>query len=187
MTRNRSNLRGFTLIELILVMIILTIVAGAVAPMLRGFTAGRSVANSARAMLALAQYAHTQSMSEGRAYRLNFDTTSGAFWLTADSDGNFNPPPNDFGSRQTLDQGVKMQVDITAPVVPLDEQQTGPTGMQTPQQQQAPSEQYVEFDPSGRTQQFSVTLADQRGSVIGLACASATDQLRILGPGEVAQ
>ncbi len=183
MRNRRSNFRAFTLIELILVMIILTIVAGAVAPMLRGFTAGRRIANSARAMLALSQYARTQSMSEGRIYRLNFDPTAGAFWLTEDQDGTFAAPTNDFGDRQTLESGEKMQIEITAPVVPLDEQQTGsPT---TPQA--APSDQYVEFDPSGRTQQVTITLTDQFGSAVQLACASATDQLRIVPAGEAVQ
>ena len=183
MRARRSNFRAFTLIELILVMIILTIVAGAVAPMLRGFTAGRRVANSARAMLALSQYARTQAMSEGRIYRLNFDSNAGAFWLTVDQDGTFVAPSNDFGNRQTLESGEKMQVEITAPVVPLDEQQTGAAA--APQTE--PNEQYVEFDPSGRTQQVTITLTDQFGSTVRLACASATDQLRIVPAGEAVE
>src|SRR5208282_4789621 len=132
MTSQRSNLRGFTLIELILVMVIISFVAAAVVPLLRGFAAGRRTADSARMILALAQYAHTQAEAEGRAYRLNFDDSAGTFWLTADhDDGTFQAPTNDFGKKQTVDAGVTMQVDITPPVVPLDEQQTGmPTSAQ---------------------------------------------------------
>jgi type II secretion system protein H len=178
-----SPARGFTLIELILVMIILTIVAGAVAPMLRGFTIGRRVANTARTMLALSQYARTQSMSEGRVYRLNFDTNGGSFWLTVDNAGTFDPPTNDFGNPQKLDSGIKMKVDIAATVVPLDEQQTGAAATPAP----LPSDQFVEFDPSGRTQQVTVTLIDQFGATVQLACASATDQMRIVPSGEAAQ
>jgi type II secretion system protein H len=183
MQRRRANFRAFTLIELILVMIILTIVAGAVAPMLRGFTVGRRVANSARELLAMSQYARTQSASEGRIYRLNFDQNAGAFWLTVDNNGTYEAPTNDFGARQTLDSGVKMQVQIAAVVVPLDEQESGVPATSAP----LPNDQYVQFDPSGRTQQVTVTLTDQFGSQVQVACASATDQMRILAAGETVQ
>lgn len=182
MTSHRSNLRGFTLIELILVMIILTIVVGAVAPLLRGFSAGRRTANSARMILALAQYAHTQAESEGRIYRLNFDDSAGTFWLTADhDDGTFQSPTNDFGKKQTLDPGVTMQVEITPPVIPLDEQQTeSPTAPQP-----VAIGNYVEFDPGGRSQPVTISLKDNFGSTVQLACVSETDELRILSPQEM--
>ncbi|MGA3066683.1 MAG: GspH/FimT family pseudopilin [Tepidisphaeraceae bacterium] len=182
MNPNRSNLRGFTLIELILVMVILTIVVGAIAPLLRGFAAGRRTADSARMILALAQYAHTQAQAEGRTYRLNFDDSAGTFWLTADhDDGTFQPPTNDFGKTQKLYPGVTMQVDITPPVVPLDQQQSATPTSPQPTLPGA----YVEFDPGGRSQPVKISLKDNFGSTVQLACASETDELRILSPQEM--
>jgi type II secretory pathway pseudopilin PulG len=188
MIRNRSNLRAFTLIELILVMVIITFVVGAVVPLLRGFSAGRRTADSARMILALAQYAHTQAESEGRTYRLNFDDSAGTFWLTADhDDGTFQPPANDFGKTQSLDAGVKMQVEITPPVIPLDEQQSQTPTPTLSKSQPTDAGSYVEFDPSGRSQPVTISLSDNFGSKVQLACVSATDELRIVPAQEASQ
>ena len=79
--------RGFTLLELILVMVILSTVLAMAAPSLRGFFASRKTHDTAAQILALTQFARSQAISEGIVYRLNFDTRQRTYWLTAQQAG----------------------------------------------------------------------------------------------------
>src|SRR5580704_5018450 len=114
MRARRIRHSGFTLMELILVMLIIAIISGMLVPALARFTAGRAVDNLGRQIVGIAQYAHAQAISEARTYRLNFDPGSGQFWLTADAgNGTFNPPTGNFSQRYSSPDGVKMQVQVT--------------------------------------------------------------------------
>lgn len=57
--------RGFTLIELILVMALLTIVMALASPQLAGFFRGRSIDSEARRFVSLTRYAQSRAVSEG--------------------------------------------------------------------------------------------------------------------------
>jgi type II secretion system protein H len=164
MLLRRSKSSGFTLVELILVLAILALVAAAVAPSLRGFGVGRSNSDTATRILALAKYARSEAVNDGRTYRLNFDVNELAFWLTVQNGGAFQPAVGDFGDRYQAGDGVaRLQVDLPAQ----------PDGV------------YVAFGPTGRTDPVQIRLTDKLGGVIGLACLSATEEFRILRPEEM--
>src|ERR1700733_6283915 len=93
--RFRSS-SGFTLIELILVLVIIAIIAAIVMPSVSAFSAGRSSQNTASQIVVLANYARAQAAAEGRIYRLNFDTTKQTYWLTAQTRATFSPPANEY-------------------------------------------------------------------------------------------
>ena len=57
--------RAFTLLELILVMFLLAIVAGFVAPQMSSFIRGRNLNFEARRLLSLTHYAQQRAVSEG--------------------------------------------------------------------------------------------------------------------------
>jgi type II secretion system protein H len=154
---------GFTLVELLIVMIIITLIVGAVAPKFAAFTAGRKAADGARQIVSLAQYAHTQAISEGKDYRLNVDATKKAFWITRENDGTFDPPPNDFGRTFVVDDSVQMASDFPS---------------------QTSGGEYVTFRPTGRSEPGSVTLTDRNGNSVVVMCPSATEVFHIAKPGE---
>src|SRR3954470_17536541 len=80
---NFTHRPAFTLLELILVMLILTLIVGLVVPSLRRFSQGRNLGYAATQITAMANYAHTQAISQGKPYRLNLDPGNGTYWLTA--------------------------------------------------------------------------------------------------------
>ena len=63
---------GFTLIELVLVMFVVALIAGILAPALIRFTAGRVVDNFGRQIVALCQLARMKSTNEAQTYYVTF-------------------------------------------------------------------------------------------------------------------
>src|SRR5262245_10003646 len=76
---------GFTLIELILVMTILTIAVSITAPALANFFRGRSLDSEARRLLSLTRAAQSRAASEGIPIDLWVDSTQNAYGVTAES------------------------------------------------------------------------------------------------------
>jgi type II secretion system protein H len=76
--------RGFTLIELILVMAILTIAVSVTAPTLSNFFRGRTLDSEARRLLALTHSGQNRAVSEGVPMDLWVDPDRGTFGLEAE-------------------------------------------------------------------------------------------------------
>ncbi len=93
------------MVELILVMVVICIILGGVAPSLRGFFNSRKTTNAAAQIMALIQYARTQAVAGGAVYRLNFDTTKNQYWLTIQSGGSFVNINTEYGITYSLPEG----------------------------------------------------------------------------------
>jgi len=99
--------RGFTLIELILVMALLTIVISLTAPKLSRFFHGRTLDSEARRLLALTRSGQSRAVSEGMPMDLWMDTEQGTFGLEAEpSYDTSDPKAVDF----ELDSGLQLEV-----------------------------------------------------------------------------
>jgi type II secretion system protein H len=158
MLHTRSRISGFTLIELILVMAILVFVVAMIAPSLRGFGVGRRKSDMATLLVGVANYARTQAVTEGRAYRLNFDAQNPGFQLTVQEGATFKAIGNDYGNKVMLVDGIQLRTDIAAQ----------PDGV------------HIDFHPNGRTDPAHVWFTDKLGDTIEVACESATEMFRVL-------
>jgi prepilin-type N-terminal cleavage/methylation domain-containing protein len=107
--------RGFTLIELILVMALLTIVISLTAPRLSRFFHSRTLDSEARRLLALTRSGQSRAVSEGVPMDLWVDAEQGTFGLAAEpSYETSDPNAVDF----TLDGGLQLAVVIKTVVTP---------------------------------------------------------------------
>lgn len=158
----RINRSGFTLLELVLVLAILTLVVAMIAPSLQGFAAGRSGRNLATNLLSLTRYARTQAISEGRVYRLNIDPAGRKAWLTAESGATFAAPENDYGREVEVPESSTLTTDLRATDAGV----------------------FVQFYPGGRCDVASFQITDRFGETISLASESPTQMYRIAGPAE---
>jgi type II secretion system protein H len=106
----RSRQGGFTLIELILVMTILTIAISITAPALSNFFRGRSLDSEARRLLALTRLGQTRAVSEGLPVQLWIDATRDECGLEADSSYDTTDA---HAVEFTLDRDLQIETDNT--------------------------------------------------------------------------
>ena len=159
-------------------MAILTIVVAIAAPKMAGFAIGRKTNYAAIQVVALAKYARTQAINDGRSYRLNFDTTANppALWLTVQQVGQvYDSPPNSWGKRVELSEGLTLRTDLTGQPSNATNGPGGANGT------------YIEFHPDGRTGDgpVHVWITDRQDRVIEMACLSPTELFRVLEPNEM--
>ena len=154
---------GFTLLELVLVMMIICTVLAMAAPSLRGFFASRRTTDAAAQIVALTRLARSEAVSKGRIYRLNFDVAAGTYWLTAQEGGTFNRLQTEFGRVFSLPEGTSITWQGTSGDV---------------------AREHIEFYPNGRTETAEVRLTGRQGEVVDIACPSATELFQVVTPSE---
>ena len=146
----REHRSGFTLMELVLVLLILAMCAAAAAPALRGFSRGRRLPNTAQELALAARWCRVQAISEGTTYRLNIGVKDSRYWVTKldPETQTYVPVKTDFMPEETvLPEGISIDTTIAA---------DGDL-------------QYISFDPAGRTDVATIELSAE-GSVIDVSC-----------------
>ncbi|HUT29279.1 MAG TPA: GspH/FimT family pseudopilin [Sedimentisphaerales bacterium] len=151
--------QGFTLLELILVMVILSTVLAMAAPSLRGFFASRQMQDAAAQLLTLTQLARSQAVCEGTGYRLNLDVEQGQYWLTSWQSGAFEKIKTEFGQVFTLPKDTVMEL----------------YGVE-----RQGSEIFVSFAPQGTSSAARIRLVDRRGKIVDVMCRAATESFCIV-------
>ncbi len=158
----RSNNSGFTLIELVLVMLILATCAAIAAPSLSGFTRGRRLPNTAQEFVTTARWCRAQAVSDGITYRLNLDMGVGRWWVTKD-DGtgtNFVTPTDQL-----------MKIDYTVPdgIVMFTNLKPSPTDGLI----------YISFDPGGKCDVTTVHFSSDNGAYVDVLCDTSLSSYHI--------
>ena len=151
--------RGFTLLELILVMIILCTVLAMAAPSLRGFFSSRQIRDVAEQMLALTHYAKTQSVYQSQYYRLYFDTDRREYWLSARRKSEYQRLKSDFGSKF----GIPGDIEI-------DFENFDREG----------SLYYIDFKPEGYSRQCRILLEDGKENYIDVVCYGPAESFEVI-------
>ena len=154
--------RGFTLLELILVMVVISAVLAISAPSLRGFFASRQTADLAGHILALTKYARSTAIVRGQPCRLNVDSAAGRFWLTVQETGAFVSPTSEMGRQHQLPEGASLKLECQA----------------RPQAE----EEYIQFEPSGRCDVATITIRGRQGDEYLVTTASGGEPYRVITP-----
>ena len=174
--------KGFTLLELLLVMIIIAIVMGITAPSLGLFSGSRHIINASANFVALTDYARSQSISEGRIYKLNIEKDKNVFWLTARSNGSFEKINKEIGRNFILPEGVE----IESLEIMYNYQETEVPGLRMPGQwyvedePENQGEESIIFSPDGFIQPATLRMRDKKGNQLEIKCSSPSDRFYVV-------
>jgi len=150
---------GFTLLELIIVLILISLVLALAAPSLRRFIRSRETSETASHLLALTHLARSQAAAQARVWRLNVDPEQAAYWLTAQQAGTFVQPQTEYGRYFRFPDGVAVTVDVP---------ETEDNAL------------YVQFYPDGRSDEATIELEDLEGRVLQVTSPSVTERFQIV-------
>jgi prepilin-type N-terminal cleavage/methylation domain-containing protein len=153
--------RGFTLIELVLVMLVITIAIGVVAPELRGWNRGARMHDTVDQIITLARLARTQAISTAQVHRLTVDS-SGRCYVSKQDGEQFVELGEGRDATFTAPEGVKLQ---------MTDLQGGPRD-------------FVEFYPNGRMQTARIRVSMEEGGYeTVIEAATSTEGFRVPAAG----
>ncbi len=158
---DRRRRSGFTLLELVLVMVIICTLLGAASPSLRGFFVSRKTDDTATRIAATTRLARSRAISEGCVYRLNFDLRERTFFLTVLDEGGFRQIESSLGLAFRLPEEVQVSI-------------VGAYGNRA----------YLDFFPDGRAEPATIRVTDVKGGVAEVVCAAPTEAFAVRQPGK---
>ncbi|HEV8292842.1 MAG TPA: GspH/FimT family pseudopilin [Tepidisphaeraceae bacterium] len=156
MKRRSKHLRpAFTLMELVLVLLILTIAMAIAAPSLRNFWKGNRVKDAGEQLAYITRLARTQAISDGAVYRLGIDANGAGYALyVQQAEGFVLIPTNNFA----LPEETRLEV-------------TKADGSAV---------DHIDFFPNGRTEPASIRLSAAGYNDIVLTCPSPTETFSLV-------
>ena len=139
-------MRGFTIIELLLVLSLLIIIVAVVTPNIR---LPQNLETTARQIAGMIQGIHDKSRASKRMHRLHFNLRTGQYWVTTVT-GLIESPASDtlFRGRRTLPPDIQFQDVMGSQRSRLREGKT-----------------FMQFFPVGRSEATIIYLQDQEKSV----------------------
>jgi prepilin-type N-terminal cleavage/methylation domain-containing protein len=183
------QLRAFTLVELILVMLLISTALAIASPSLRGFTRGRQASNAAGRVLALTHLARSLASAAGEPYRLCTSADGTACWLEHQEAGAYVAVQEGPGHRLELPEGLTVRVSTLQEVTPHlggDDAAAGRPGLglSAPGGGAGDAGGYVQFDPDGRADVAVLEVQDQTGQVLRVANPSPGERFHIVSQPE---
>lgn len=152
--------RGFTLIELVLVLMLMSLLLLAAAPSLTGWNRARRLDAASDGLLSAARWARAEAIVTAVPHRLEVDTGAGSYRVTRRDTDVFGPVTGEFGRDTILPPGVTVELST-------------PEGV---------SLTALEFYPNGRGTPARIYLVSEAGGEVILRSGGAADPLRRVEP-----
>jgi type II secretion system protein H len=171
MSAGRRSARGFTLVELILVMVVLVAVTAVVAPRFSDSFPSLQVRKSADRIFAWARKARADAAATGACHRLVLEPERRAFWIEREArplkePGKFTPLGGAW-EEETLPPDVVLSV--------VDGLEMDPSNSKR---------RYLEFFPDGSASAGSLEVSHEKGERRQVKIVAATSAVSIVDPGE---
>ncbi|MCE5184701.1 MAG: prepilin-type N-terminal cleavage/methylation domain-containing protein [Planctomycetaceae bacterium] len=150
---------GFTLLELILVMIILCTVLAMAAPSLKGFFSSRQLNSLAEQIQLLTRYARIQAVSEARYVRVEFDLNRRQYGVTALEGSRYELLKKDFAAWYKMPTDIEFEFEN----VNIDQ-----------------GRYVLQFDLRGHTKLCRIRLRDGNDNRIDLVCRTPAENFQLI-------
>lgn len=154
--RHLNDERGFTFIELIIVVVIIGIITAITTPMFRKTFAGIQLDNLARNIVSSARFCQERAIVERLRYRLNLDPEEGRYWILKEKDPSygegFERIEGRLGRVHYIPRGSSIRSE----------------------------EDYITFYPDGRADQVSIYLSDKTGRIYTLTTERRVGHVKVV-------
>jgi prepilin-type N-terminal cleavage/methylation domain-containing protein len=169
-SRRRAGARGragFTLYEVIIVLIVLLVIGGVVAPSFSGFLPSIRVRKTSDSLIATIEKARVDAVLTSRRFRIVFTREPAAFRLEYEPDpmnepGTFRRVPGEWGAKNELPDGLAFA-----------NLEGGETVAET-------TEDGIEFSPDGSASAMTIVVAHENGDRVTIAIDPATGRARVV-------
>lgn len=152
--------RGFTILELVIVLMLMAIVLAAVAPSLTGWNRGQRLDNAAGRLLAASRFARSEAISAAAPHRLEIDALGGSYRVTRLEAQSYMPVAGEFGRNAILPEAMVINI----------------------ARQDESGASVIEFYANGRLTPATVTLTADWGESLTLASTAAAESFRVVRP-----
>jgi type II secretion system protein H len=158
---------GFTLLELVLVMVIMCTALALVAPSLRGWSHGAELRDAADQFVAITRLARSQAAANSSTYRMVIDSQAGTYKLMQQNGQDFIELGTSWGRAYQLPEGVHIE---------LAKNLAGaPTGNTFANNAAPAPPNTIDFYATGRTEQVQVRMSSDHGGQFVITCPSPAE------------
>jgi type II secretion system protein H len=175
---SRSRQSGFTLLELMVVLVLIAIMTALIIPEMRGTLADAQLRSTARELVGVFNLAYSQAVTVNRPHRVRIDPRARRYqleWASSGSEqsGRFAPVTGINGCQGTWDEKIRLEI------------RKSPRSPQAPDEEQLLESGVVSFEtilflPDGTADSTEIHLEDQTGSELVLAIHPTTARVRII-------
>ncbi len=197
---NPQSVRGFTLIEIMLVLTLITILTSMMAPSLRGFAASTRLKTSAHAIRDMLNFARDMAITERTAYLVVFDLDRNRYWLASSETFDIAAPSTSSlaSSSSTVRRANQQTTTLTRSET---NQSTLPrvstflgdprglsqnvsllnisTNHNSQPNQMNSGIDYIYFSPTASSEDTTLYIQDRQGKAMSITVESATGRVRI--------
>jgi prepilin-type N-terminal cleavage/methylation domain-containing protein len=167
-SRRRHLRRGFTLIELVMVLVVVAAALAVAAPSLGGWRRGQRLQSAGDEFLAVARHGRALAVANAQVHRLYVDPANGTYWLMAQQGVEFVNLGTGMGRVFALPEGCAIAMTAAATT-------TGAANLPL---------ECVEFYPTGRMNPpANVVITGENGDVYAFETPSAVEGLVVASAG----
>jgi len=186
MARNRQSSpceRGFTLVELLVVIVMIAILSAVIVPEMKGMLEGELLHSTSRKLTQALGIAYRQSVTSNLPHRLRLDTSHGRFLIERratleESNTGFVPLENVSGAKGKLDQRIRLE--IAEIEDESDDEQSEASSLEEQPDERAAESDAILFKPDGTTEKREIRLRDRQGFGVALRLNPITSRVKLV-------
>ena len=189
--------KGFTLIEVMIVLALIAILSSIAMPSLRGFAASTRLKSTAHAIRDMLNFARDMAITERAAYLVVFDLTANRYWLASNETFNLadpatpstaRPPSLQSAQQPTIAQGTAslqrpLRANAILGIPQKPDHNVSLARMITNHNFQTieidAGVDYIYFSPTGSSEDTVLYIQNQRGKAMSITVENAMGRVRL--------
>lgn len=199
--KHSASETGFTLIEIMLVLMLIGILSAISMPSLKGFTVSTRLKSSARSIRDMLHFARDMAVTEGISYLVVFDLDRNRYWLAssetfalkdlpstsiAQFSNGFDQMHNPTASSTQVSEVIQTNVSRTSMILGVPHSLSDKvslwqmvTSHNSQTNQTDSGADYVYFSPTSTSEDTTLYIRDVKGSAVSISVEAATGRVRI--------